>query len=113
VIWDIKAGGGNGGSGDGSVFPLVCQAGRCSLPTRTLVFPDIPVDPGESLGVALTPAPGALPELPGFPGDDEKEGVFPFPVPVLPLAAAPVAAGLLFLAARRFARRSASPRAEH
>jgi len=109
VIWDIMMGGGSGASADGSVFPLVCQSGKCSLPTRTLVFPDIPVDPGEGLGVALTPAPGALPELPGFPGDDEKEGVFPFPVPVLPLAAAPLAAGLLYLAGRRVARRSGGP----
>jgi len=101
IIWDIADSCASGP--DGEEIPLVCGPGGCSLPTTVLVFPDIPVDPGESLGVTLVPIPGALPELPGFPGDDEKEGVFPFPVPALPLAAAPLAAGLLLLAARRLA----------
>ena len=36
-------------------------------------MPAVPVDPGDEIMVLLRPAPGALPELPGF-GDDDAHG---------------------------------------
>ena len=39
-------------------------------PNWTIALPPLPPGPIE---VRLVPAPGALPELPGFPGDDETE----------------------------------------
>lgn len=37
------------------------------------VFPPEPVDPDDEITIILKPAPGALPELPGFPEDDDEE----------------------------------------
>jgi hypothetical protein len=36
------------------------------------MFEAVPADPGDELTVVLRPVPGALPELPGFPEDDEE-----------------------------------------
>lgn len=44
-----------------------CGAGTIAL------FPNVPVSPGDEIMVLLRPAPGALPELPGFGEDDERE----------------------------------------
>ncbi|MHC4909589.1 MAG: hypothetical protein ACYTF9_07730 [Planctomycetota bacterium] len=44
-------------------------------------FAAIPIDPGSTITVILRPVPGALPELPGFPDDDEEEIPGPPPCP--------------------------------
>ncbi len=54
---------------DEGTFPCTCQ--YQPVPSTGLVFPAVPVDPGDEITVILRPAPGALPELPGFPDDDE------------------------------------------
>ena len=40
---------------------------------QSLSILNVPIDPGDELTVILRPAPGALPELPGFEDDDERD----------------------------------------
>ena len=40
------------------------------------IFPAIALEPGDVIEVILRPAPGALPELPGFEDDDEETKTF-------------------------------------
>lgn len=44
------------------------------LGESTFFIPAVPLQPGDEIVVILRPAPGALPELPGFGDDDEGEG---------------------------------------
>lgn len=39
------------------------------------LFEDVPLEPGDEIMVLLRPAPGALPELPGFEEDDDREDI--------------------------------------
>ncbi|MCA9753926.1 MAG: T9SS type A sorting domain-containing protein, partial [Gemmatimonadetes bacterium] len=57
-------------------FPLVCLLGHggwcsCSWSWLTTI-PGEPLSPGDEIMVILRPAPGALPELPGFQDEDEQ-----------------------------------------
>jgi hypothetical protein len=77
LIWDLGSG---GASVSGMQVTLECDAGVCSTPAMITPIPDVPEPPVGPIGVIIRPTPGALPELPGFPGDDEVEIV---PVPAL------------------------------
>jgi hypothetical protein len=44
----------------------------CELDPVQFGFLAVPLDPGDEIVVILRPAPGALPELPGFGDDDEQ-----------------------------------------
>lgn len=82
IIWDIAD---SCATVSGMTLALLCPGGAsCSLPPFAVVFPDIALEPGDVITVILRPAPGALPELPGSPEDDELELLFPFAVPALP-----------------------------
>jgi len=104
VIWDIMDSSGNGNV-SGTPVTLVCEGDVCSLPTTSLFFQDVPVDPSDPLQIIQRPAPGALPELPGFPPDDA------LPLPEVPALGATglglLAAALAWIgvAARRRPRR--------
>lgn len=53
---------------------LLCQdyGGQCACEgTWNATFPPTTLQPGDEIMVLLRPAPGALPELPGLPEDDE------------------------------------------
>jgi hypothetical protein len=70
---------------DGGVPAGICQSDvqgpldcACQSTLPTLVFPSIPVEPDDELTILLRPAPGALPELPGFPDDEETRPVCPW-----------------------------------
>jgi hypothetical protein len=58
--------------------PLSCS---CQLAPVGLVFPSTPATPGDEIMVLLRPAPGALPELPGFEEDDIRIVTVPPPCP--------------------------------
>ena len=73
LIWDIQDGCAHE---SGQEVQLVCGGGVCSLPTKTVHFAPIPLNLGDVLNVTLFPAPGALPPLPGIPGDDQQEQNF-------------------------------------
>jgi len=64
----------------GSVPAGSCVSGPfdciCQTTPSSLVFPTIPLEPDDELTVILRPAPGALPELPGFPDDEETRPVW-------------------------------------
>jgi len=82
IIWDIAD---SCATVSGMTLELLCPGGpSCSLPPFSVVFPDVALEPGDVITVILRPAPGALPELPGFPDDDELQRIFPFVVPALP-----------------------------
>jgi hypothetical protein len=83
----------NGVGNDMFCDPVECD---CRLLGLSVEIPTpAPVPPGDEIVVILRPAPGALPELPGF-GDDELPR--PTPVPALPAAGLLVAGGLIVLA---------------
>ena len=67
VIWDIMDSGGGGGSGTASVsgtpVTLDCDQNGCSLPTTSLNFLDVPVDPGDPLNIVVVAPETAL----GYP----------------------------------------------
>jgi len=46
------------------------------------ILPAVPLEPGDEITVILRPAPGALPELPGFPDDEDGEECCPGPTGV-------------------------------
>jgi hypothetical protein len=50
----------------------------CQMTPSSLVFPTVPLEPDDVITVILRPAPGALPELPGFPDDEEDRPVCPW-----------------------------------
>jgi len=82
----------NGVSNDMFCDPVECD---CRLLGLSVQIPTpVPVPPGDEIVVILRPAPGALPELPGF-GDDELPR--PPPIPALPAAGMLVAGGLIVL----------------
>jgi hypothetical protein len=59
--------------------PLACSC--LYHPEPDIVFPNVLLAPGDIVEVILVPVPGALPELPGFPDDDEGEVPLPNPCP--------------------------------
>jgi hypothetical protein len=81
LIWDLGSG---GASISGESVTLECDSGICSTPPMITPIPDVPEPPVGPIGVILRPAPGALPELPGFPGDDEAEVFPPSALPGVP-----------------------------
>jgi hypothetical protein len=54
-----------------SCTPYIGSECHCGWPWLD-VFPGVPVVPTDEIMVLLRPAPGALPELPGFEDDDER-----------------------------------------
>jgi hypothetical protein len=50
----------------------------CQMTPSSVVFPSVPLEPDDELTVILRPVPGALPELPGFPDDEETRPVCPW-----------------------------------
>ena len=91
----------NGASNDMFCDPVECD---CRLEGLNLeVATPAPVPPSEPLKVILKPAPGALPELPGF-GDDELDRV---PVPAFTRGGLAAIAILLGIAALWLVRRRA------
>ncbi len=58
--------------------PLPCS---CQLAPVGLTFEAVPATPGDEITVILRPAPGALPELPGFEEDDMRTEPVPDPCP--------------------------------
>lgn len=44
----------------------------CAMLPVTVTIPAVQLTPGDEITVILRPAPGSLPELPGFGGDDES-----------------------------------------
>jgi hypothetical protein len=67
---------------NGSVPAGTCVSGPSDCICRTtpgsLVFPAVPLEPDDELTIILRPVPGALPELPGFPDDEETRPVCPW-----------------------------------
>jgi hypothetical protein len=67
---------------NGSVPAGSCEPGpgdcNCEMTPNSLVFPTVPLAPDDIITVILRPAPGALPELPGFPDDEETRPVCPW-----------------------------------
>lgn len=91
----------NGADNDMFCDPVECDCRLLGLSVQ--IATPVPVPPGDEIVVILRPAPGALPELPGF-GDDELPR--PPPVPALPAAALLAAGGLIVLAVIRRLGRS-------
>ncbi len=62
----------SGNTGAGATFTATCQPGDCACHTEplTLTWTGVTFQPGDEIMVILRPAPGALPELPGFEDDD-------------------------------------------
>ncbi len=67
---------------DGSPVPGLCVLdngdGVCKCEYSIITpIPAVPVDPGDEIVVILRPAPGALPELPGFPEENDEGSTRP------------------------------------
>ncbi|RME39501.1 MAG: hypothetical protein D6788_05290 [Planctomycetota bacterium] len=61
------------------------QTNACtSPPFADLVFDNVTAPPGDVITVTLVPAPGALPELPSIPDDDQGSVEVPPVAPALP-----------------------------
>jgi hypothetical protein len=91
----------NGVGNDMFCDPVECD---CRLQGLSLQIPTpTPVPPGDEITVILRPAPGALPELPGF-GDDELPR--PDPVPAMRAVGLLVAGGGIVIAMMWRFRRS-------
>lgn len=80
----------------------------CRSDLLTLTWPAVFASPGDVITVILRPAPGALPELPGF-GDDEMSIAVPGPIPtvsewgILVMALSLATAGSVVFGRRRLA----------
>jgi hypothetical protein len=83
LVWAICPGGGcsQACAFDGGVPTVFCDDGGgscgCAGGGGTFPCPAVPANPNDVITVILRPVPGALPELPGFPEDEEEERIPP------------------------------------